>query len=114
MNRPIKFRAWDNKNNVMRDWDYVRMNWTLNILNGDSRTEIMQFTGLHDKNGKEIYEGDIVHHYDGGKPYEMKWNKTLASFRLGGFTVAVMDDYKKGILFEVIGSIYENPELLAK
>ena len=46
--RTIRFRAWDSKNDVMRDWDYIRTSWTLNILNGDSNTEVMQGTGLLD------------------------------------------------------------------
>lgn len=77
MNRPIKFRAWDEEDG-MRDWDYVRTNWTLGILNGDSRTTIMQFTGLLDKNGKEIYESDRIDYE--GVAFRVEWRE--ASFVL--------------------------------
>ena len=79
-----------------------------------SSIELMQFTGLHDKNGKDIYEGDVL---DDGqdKPVVVDWNVKFASFCL----------LKKGWLFphwfgescnpedcEVIGNIHENPELI--
>lgn len=108
--REIKFRAWDKKNNEM----------LLNILFENevyfySTYEYMQYTGLMDKNGKEIYEGDIVKHkvfgirqITWGSDYDclkgnlgFMYNKTLAFLH-----------ENDSCEVEVIGNIFENPELL--
>lgn len=76
-----------------------------------------QYTGLKDKNGKEIYEGDIVENttqtvYLGDK-YEVVWNKNYAGYQLmsDGFTsnIPLIQNFMS---YKVIGNIYENPELL--
>ena len=82
---------------------------------------LMQFTGLHDKNGKEIYEGDVVNHADcpDGPSHEVHiysilWNDSgfaLLSPKSEIPTSFILDK-KWGVLLEIIGNIYENPELL--
>mgnify|MGYP001569391785 CR=1 FL=1 len=116
MTREIKFRAWDKKNKIMIDWNHLRAfkdGW----WNNSQELPIMQFTGLHDKNGKEIYEGDILKHIlDGFEPHELLsvyWDEEL-----NGFSSHSLDKehlYQTPIMnneYEVIGNIYENPELL--
>ena len=58
--REIKFRAWDKVNNKMYDWKYLFSFKSVCGLFDNSNLELMQFTGLLDSSGKEIYEGDIV------------------------------------------------------
>ena len=79
---------------------------------------LMLSTGLHDKNGKEIWEGDILEHNNSLYPKGFKgwasksvvrWNSKTASFDMGRYGE---EEAGGSILTEVIGNIYENPELL--
>lgn len=126
--RTIKFRAWDKFNKC-----WVPVNgqdpYTLKQLADDDlfsyHKEIhpissrwqnydwVQFTGLTDKNGKEIYEGDIVQLYGFSDKYKISYGN--GCFYLEGiedFTQDIMFSYQESNKVEVIGNVYENPELL--
>jgi len=127
--REIKFRVWDNETNHMiypeKTFDPGHHSFNMhsgtlqyyNLQNGYGTGEMMQYTGLKDKNGKEIYEGDVLKAY--GK--EIAWY--VVSYSDGSFRL----HHHFGVwgllsrLFEmvdmpadVIGNIHENPELLIK
>jgi uncharacterized phage protein (TIGR01671 family) len=113
MNRPIKFRIWDEKYHC---WERGLMVYAENIIcQGRIFT---QFTGLLDKNGKEIWEGDIVkyrykfdeHGYVQNLKDVIKWNEDCAAFGIGDDWVLFSDYGLSGI--EVIGNVFENPELI--
>ena len=124
--REIKFRAWDKKNKAMfypqeliqLDRVYAGYFDDSGCPKTDENIILMQYTGLKDKNGREIYEGDIVK-YKGllgrKKIGIVKYIEEEALF-------AIIENYTKDTLWsfdlscaddlEVIGNIYENPELL--
>jgi hypothetical protein len=117
MNRTIKFRAWNMGLMYYSDF-VVKANgqvlwWELEkgykIL---SDCPIMQFTGLLDKNGKEIYEGDIVYNEsDKFFNYDIRWDEKDAGWSLGENGTPIKK-YALNEFWEVIGNVFENPKLL--
>jgi uncharacterized phage protein (TIGR01671 family) len=133
-NRIIKFRAWDKKNKEMfyyPKWAFIHdgnvlyfaQNNDSYVDESDNRTDLdlMQFTGLYDKNGKGIYEGDIVKWGVGSYPISFGWGDDNESYGesygwLLGSSIISQSSSASALQFnneaEVIGNIYENPELL--
>jgi len=140
MSRPIKFRVWDSSNNewVEGPCEYVQLEKIFSPNVGkwyENSWTFQQFTGLLDKNGREIYEGDIIQtFFENNKPQF----KAAIRFdeRCGGYSFYIPGKQYRydchffdltlekpchgrtgNILsrrFEVIGNIFENPDLLAE
>ena len=117
----LKFRAWDGLNKKMSFWT---MNDLCNHTNDSEKPscleEWMQFTGLLDKNGKEIYEGDIITYGFKTKDFnDLVLHTGKIFFNEYMFLVdgdKVNDEWhsiNRIHYVEVIGNIYENPELLS-
>lgn len=121
--REIKFRAWvDNKRMV--DYERIWNSYNVCDLFGSANAIPMQYTGLNDKNGREIYEGDMVRFVEYGNPLEVKFGEyepekpwTEQNEKLYGF---YFESHKTEFVYSmkdceqcvIIGNIYENPELL--
>ena len=121
--REIKFRAWEKSLKQIIPVDNIdfekRMVNTESVWRMFDEIELMQYTGLKDKNGKEIYEGDIL-------DTDLERLYLVVEFRNGCFVVECRDDNEKYYdimhplekeisnleYHEVIGNTYENPELL--
>jgi len=83
--------------------------WTIETV--DPAT-VGQFTGLKDKNGREIYEGDILEEYP-GYYFEVVWSNEWAKFKLQWRTKGYQyPEWNRGVEMVVIGNIHDNPELL--
>lgn len=121
MEREIKFRKWHKELNDMTFFDSNDKNENLFwyfFTNYPDMYILMQYTGLKDKNGKEIYEGDICF-LIGTEEWEDKkemlgirkvvWSNLDCSFYYYPFIPINFGGFKS---VEVIGNIYENPELI--
>ena len=115
MDREIKFRAWFNKNAEMFSWkDLKEMGHELWQLEESDDWFYMQYAGLEDLNGKEIYEGDIVHIYS-EEDYVTIDTLDVVVFENASFTTKeyVYDFYHcGGDSLTVKGNVYESSDLL--
>ena len=137
MNREIKFRAWHTGAKIMYESPIIR--FTLlgdfdgsfgvgNTFNQDCAV-LMQYTGLKDKNGKDIYEGDILKsRSEIIRPFAPKgkqrtgrfqekicaveWRQSEGGYYLSNSRLPGIKQEHLSQWYEVIGNIYENPELL--
>ena len=129
--RDIKFRAWDTENKEMlkvQELDFEdtfyggRLSIRVDMYNDYFDMEdmiLMQYTGLKDKNGKEIYEGDIVKFRFKEDREEfpdligyIEYQSTFAAFRIMSNQGSFKIDITEIKFIEKIGNIYDNPELL--
>ena len=117
--RKLKFRAWNGKKMFYtNDQHTVWVGGKCASINGSDLAQketieyenVMQFTGLLDKNSKEIYEGDIL-----TDNIVVKWRDDWASFALDKYGWMHDHYFGEGVNakdIEIIGNIYENPDLL--
>lgn len=132
--REIKFRAWDKERNIMIGVDYPD-NWgneddeywgdvfeiglsEITDIAQNDRFELMQYTGLKDKNGKEIYEGDVIRYFEGCTIGVVIFGECVfeSYYVVMGWTVSGAYDFmfyqEEANRMEIIGNIYENPDLV--
>ena len=123
-----KFRAWHNELGRMmlvntmfffaNELEELELNDSImndNIPVYPDEIELMQSTGLHDKNGKEVFVGDIIK-CTRGCPHEVYLEKEYGGKYIGGMPAVYLKGIREGYAWtgaeEIIGNIYEKPELL--
>ena len=123
--REIKFRAWDKKENKMFQVFSITLNedgtlryvfyWDRYPMLKDKDVELMQWTGLQDTNGQDIYEGDIIQfristiNGNLAPPHIFEVINKKGCFKAGHKHFSQFNCYD---IIEVIGNKFENPELL--
>lgn len=121
----LKFRAWDKKNKTMHEVeliDFIDNIGYLSIEDGrgdwysfEVDTILMQSTGLKDKNGVDVYQGDIIK-CTSGCPHEVIWLEEYGGTFIGGMPAWYLSGLNNGYSWmgeeEVIGNIWENSDLL--
>lgn len=129
--RELKFRAWDKENEeYMNGYDVllkydgsVISRYALAVFDTDMPVNVIieQYTGLKDKNGREIYEGDIIQEEidfnskmtDGVFTYVVEWDSDTLCYGLRGNSNSIHDElWEVNASVEIIGNVHENPELL--
>ena len=112
--REIKFRAWDLKTNYWVEGLQLVIHASGRLLT--EGLVLMQYTGLKDKNGREIYEGDIVFAEEyWGESGSVYWDERELQWwvkRFSGGREPLRSPFAEGTPFEVIGNVYEHPHLL--
>jgi uncharacterized phage protein (TIGR01671 family) len=119
--REFKFRSWGPNCKHMWQWESLQ-SVTFDYLFNIGEKIIMQFTGLLDKNGREVYEGDIVNYMYPETPREkpqpfiavIEYVDESASFRAIGLASNIENHIWQDVTLEVIGNIHENPGLLGE
>jgi len=133
MTREIKFRAWLKTNKIMTEIDkidFINNEVAFGFYEGSiDAVELMQYTGLKDKNGKEVYEGDLFYYTCPRECLERLCKITYCPDKMGIEVVQICENEEEPIwafvdgwetyetakyltTIEIIGNIYENPELL--
>lgn len=133
-NREIKFRVWNKEIKIWEDNYCITKDGSVllspscydPVITKTNDVVLMQYTGLKDKNEREIYEGDILTDHSKRPTSMREVNGEVIFFEdYGGYAVAIYsDDYRERYIYElrsivakeyeIVGNIYENPELLPK
>lgn len=112
-----RYRAWDKETKTMNGMAeiYRNRNQEIELHPRDENIILMQSTGLKDKNGKEVFVGDIIK-CTRGCLHEVYIEKEYGGTYFGGMPAVYLKDLREGYAWteheEIIGNIYENPELL--
>lgn len=123
-----KFRAWDKKTETIQEVESISFKekklvidqgnvawFNSDYIRNFDDIELMQSTGLKDKNGVDVYQGDIIR-CTSGCPHEVIWLEEYGGTFIGGIPAWYLSGLRNGYSWtgreEVIGNIYENSELL--
>ena len=114
--RDLKFRAWNGKS-----FAYYGIGMPIYNVN---RFHVSEYTGMQDKNGKDIYENDIIHleNWNEHQPYDSDLpvdEERIVFFKDGAFNLVSLDginhctmSYMNHKFAEVVGNIHQNPDVL--
>ena len=119
----LRFRAWLKNDKKMIDvdeihWDRDRVDFIgdgITFMRKADEIELMRSTGLKDKNGQEVFVGDIIR-CTRGCPHEVYLEKEYGGTYIGGMPAIYLKGIREGYAWtgdeEIIGNVYQNPELL--